>query len=211
MVKLVVIGKGGDVKRATLNGTDRGELHRKAGVKTSKDFARRTVWTVPGQKGKTEVELWARTSGRAGTENKYDFPPPVDTELYFGTCVLLRRDPATGDPIDLSVQEWSGIYETLFGGFEDLCEETSSEDELDGVCPSMKTRHGYAKDGFVCDGSSDGESVDAESDESCELVPARAMASANASDSERSDGGGWNDSYDASELAPEAYIYSDED
>ena len=210
MVKLVVIGKGGDVKRATLNGADRGNLYRKAGIKTPGDFSRRTVWTVSGQKGKLEVELWARKKGRAGTENKYDFPPPVDAELYFGTCVLMRRDPTTGEPMDLSVQEWNSMYEGLLGGFDDLSDETSSEDELDALSPSMRTRDGYAKDGFVCDGSSDGDSEGDDSDESSgqQQNPA---TSVNASDSECSEDTAWDSSYDTSELAPEPYVYSDED
>ena len=49
------------------------------------------------------IELWSRDYGKAGTENKYDFPPPVDTALYFGTCAVLRSRRYDGDIIDLSV------------------------------------------------------------------------------------------------------------
>ena len=31
-----------------------------------------------------------KDSGRAGSENKFEFPPPVDNELYFGNCILLN-------------------------------------------------------------------------------------------------------------------------
>lgn len=210
MVKLVLIGKGGDMKRATFNSTDRNELYRKAGIKSPNDFAKRTTWSVLVGNSKFEVELWARKNGRAGTENKYDFPPPVDSELYFGTCVLMRVDHATNEPMDLTVQEWSRMYEILFGGFEDLCEETTSEDELDTLPQSLRTRDGYAKDGFVCDGTSDVDSEESDSDDSC-VDPPRVKTAVYASDSECSEEMGWDANYDTSELVAESYIYSDED
>ena len=47
------------------------------------------------------IELWARNDGKANTENKYDFPPPVDTKLYFGTCCLVSINPVDGKYLDL--------------------------------------------------------------------------------------------------------------
>ena len=48
---------------------------------------------------------------------------------------------------------WKRVYEHLFGGFEDLGDESEeeSEDELDSVPPEKKTKNGYLKDGFVVD------------------------------------------------------------
>ena len=46
-------------------------------------------------------------------ENKYDFPPPVDKDLYFGTCLLVRVNE-TGLIIDLDAPTWSKIYEKIF-------------------------------------------------------------------------------------------------
>jgi hypothetical protein len=95
------------------------------------------------------IAVWAKKTGKANFENKYDFPPPVDNELFFGTCALVRVD-GEGKILDLTKETWLKIYEQLFGGFEDIGEEDEfSEDELANVDPSLLTAHGYLKDGFV--------------------------------------------------------------
>jgi hypothetical protein len=100
-------------------------------------------------------------------ENKYDFPPPIDKNLYFGSCALvgmIRDDLNNRSLINLIPDLWNKIYEKLFGGFEDLAvtcnEDEDEEDELKNIPKNMKTKKGgYLKDGFVVDSS------DAEEDE----------------------------------------------
>ena len=93
---------------------------------------------------------------KAGQENKYDFPPPVDSALYFGKCVLTNQGG------DLSLVDWNRIYEHLFGGFEDLNSE-GEEDDDDEYDELPTTATGYAKDGFVVD--SESESAEDEEEE----------------------------------------------
>jgi len=108
-------------------------------------------------------------------ENKYDFPPPVDNKLYFGSCALvgmIKDNTNINSNINLSLDLWNKIYEKLFGGFENLAltcnEDDEEEDELTNIQKNLKTKKGgYLKDGFVVD-SSDAEeesSSDNESDE----------------------------------------------
>ena len=78
---------------------------------------------IKGEKVKYQIELWARDNGIANTENKYDFPPPVDNDLFFGNCLLVNYDMENNTHKDISKPEWKAIYEKLFGGFEDLNEE----------------------------------------------------------------------------------------
>ena len=123
------------------------------------------------------VQLWARDDGKAGTENKYDFPPPVDNALYFGNCALVQvlnndLNNETNSFTSLSKDLWLKIYETLFGGFEDIGDENDDDepDELDAIKKDMKTKKtGYLKDGFVVDSDEEEEvvasDVDEESDE----------------------------------------------
>ena len=100
--------------------------------------------------------VYAKTDGRANSENKYDFPPPIDNKLFFGNCAILAKDD-TQTYVDLSLELWEQIYEKLFGGFEDLAatalDDDLEEDELASVPKELKTKDGYLKDGFVVDSS----------------------------------------------------------
>jgi hypothetical protein len=102
------------------------------------------------------IDVWCKTDGRAGQENKYELPPPIDEILIFGNIALVARiDKQTA--CDLSIVSWNKIYEKLFGGFEDLAataqDDENEIDELAFVPASKKTANGYLKDGFVVDDS----------------------------------------------------------
>ena len=110
------------------------------------------------------IDLWAKTDGRAGQENKYELPPPIDEILFFGNIALVARvDKETA--CNLTLKRWNIVYEKLFGGFEDLAATALADeneiDELDLVPASQKTKTGYLKDGFVVedDSSSSGSRV----------------------------------------------------
>lgn len=98
------------------------------------------------------IDVWAKTDGRAGNENKYELPPPIDELIIFGNIALVARiDKETA--VDLTVEMWNVIYENLFGGFEDLAttavEDENEIDELDSIPQHKKTSNGYLKDGFI--------------------------------------------------------------
>lgn len=148
MTNIVLVDKTGTLKQLNAKNVCRADLYKKCGFKKSEGFERRTTFKI----GEEYVELWAKDQGKANTENKYDMPPPVDTALYFGTCCLMKTDEAGESILELTTKEWTKMYETLFGGFEDLdTEEEPSEDELENVPEELKTKNGYLKDGFVVD------------------------------------------------------------
>lgn len=202
MISIVIIEKNGSVKQVNMQTASRDKLYTKCGFKKSDGFEKRTVWNVTLQTGvEYIIELWARNDGRANTENKYDFPPPVDKDLYFGNCCLVRIEKETDNLISLTGKDWKEIYEHLFGGFEDIVEEEESEDELENVPEEQKTKSGYLKDGFVVNTDSDSEpskngSLSEETDNDASIDEA--------SDSE-------DDESADSELKEETYYYSDED
>tara|TARA_B100001094_G_C17929415_1_gene669970 strand:+ start:193 stop:795 length:603 start_codon:yes stop_codon:yes gene_type:complete len=152
---IVLIDKKTIMKEVRVKNLSKDILYKKCGLKTNQDFKKRTIWELDIEKEKYVIELWCKNNGNANTENKYDFPPPVDNELYFGTCALIRVDKNDKDIIlNFTINEWKKIYEELFGGFHDLNdEETESEDELEKIPSSMKTSSGYLKDDFVVDDS----------------------------------------------------------
>ena len=85
-----------------------------------------------------DIQLYAKKRGKAGTENKYEFPPPVDSALYFGDCLLVNTSG------DLTPEMWNEYYEGVMQ-FEDIAETEEEEEEV----VEGEFSHGYLKDGFV--------------------------------------------------------------
>jgi hypothetical protein len=146
---IVLVEANGNLKDVKLKSVSDEEFTKKYGLKLGDA---KHSWTL---KNEYDITLYAKTTGRAGQENKYEFPPPIDSELYFGKCVLVNSDG------NITVAEWERIYENLYGGFEDIGADDSDEDDddMDGV---PLTKAGYMKDDFVVD---DDEEDDVPSDE----------------------------------------------
>ena len=148
-VSIVLIETNGTIKTLKTKEVSPETLYKKCGFRVSEDFLCRHTWVGTLKGSPYTVALWAKKTGKANFENKYDFPPPVDKDLFFGQCALVSLD-ANGAFIDLTKETWLNIYEHLFGGFEELGEEDEfSEDELANVDPALLTAHGYLKDDFV--------------------------------------------------------------
>ena len=147
---LLIIDKTGSIKELTVKTYEESELYKKAGFKSEANFSRHTIWNVKTGGKEYSISVYGKTDGRANQENKYDFPPPIDNTLFFGSCVLVNKDE-DNEAIDLTEREWEKIYEKLFGGFEDIGDEDSvlSEDSIPDSVP--RTKEGYVKDGFIVD------------------------------------------------------------
>jgi len=161
-ISVIIVEKGGSLKSLTIKDYKEEDLYKKCGFKKPDGFSKQTEWGIKLEGKKFVVALFAKTEGKANTENKYDFPPPVDTILFFGSCLLvssIKKDDGSFGIVSLSVEQWDKMYEKLFGGFEDLtatcAEDEAEEDELDNIPASKKTKQGYLKDGFVVDSDSD--------------------------------------------------------
>ena len=165
MTKIIVVEKPGTLKEVDIKSKDINELYKKAGFKSTEGFNLQTHWTSTSKKCSYDVSLYAKTTGRSGQENKYDFPPPVDEKLFFGSCILMAKNSETDEIIDLTKEQWNHYYEHLFGGFEDLGDEDSemSEDEIDDDV--SRTKEGYVKDGFIVDDSELEVEVEVEEDD----------------------------------------------
>jgi hypothetical protein len=223
MPSIVVVEKTGELKLRDYKSANTDELYKKCNLKKPDGFDKVIEWGY-SKKGDNPVtvELWARSDGQANQENKYDFPPPVDSELFFGSCALLSRDSSM-KIVDLTIDKWNKIYEHLFGGFETLAdnadEDEEEEDELENVPSSMKTKDGYLKDGFIiedaledadADADADAEENDSSDDSEDECDSERNEDTASTDDEEEDDDDSDNDSDDSSELNSEEYDYSDE-
>lgn len=159
---IVIVEKNGDLKETSFRSENLDDLYKKAGFKSATDFKVLSEWKVElSKKRQYNIVLYGKTAGRATQENKYEFPPPVDNTLFFGSCVLVNM--SKGVITNLSVDEWEEIYNYLYGGFEDIGDddEDEEEEEIDANVPLTKT--GYVKDDFVVE--------DDEEDDSIEYIP----------------------------------------
>ena len=155
MPSIIIVEKPGTIKQVSVKSVTENELYKKAGLKTADGFKCFTNWSVEYSKHQYTISLYGKTTGRANYENKYEFPPPVDSTLFFGNCVLIAKN-IEGVIVDLTEDMWEKIYETLYGGFEDICEEDSEcESDSDGEEVGKRTKNGYVKDGFVVDDDED--------------------------------------------------------
>jgi len=157
---VIIVEKGGSLKALAVKDFKLDELYKKCGFKKGDDFVKQVEWNAKYDGKKYFVEVYAKTDGRPNSENKYDFPPPIDTTLFFGNCAILaylKKSDGSAEYVSLSLPLWNKIYEKLFGGFEDLAataaEDEAEEDELANVPKEKKTKQGYLKDGFVVDSS----------------------------------------------------------
>ena len=168
-VTILIIDKTQKITEKVVKDFQVSQLYKKAGYKQSDGFITHVVWKW----NHYNVVVYGKTSGKAGQENKYDFPPPIDNTLFFNSCVIVNYKkiddsgtPRDSDAISLTIAEWDTIYEALFGGFEDIAEsDISSEEDL----PSNAEldSNGYELDGFVVpdDVELDEEAEDEEEEE----------------------------------------------
>lgn len=166
MPSFIIVEKSGSLKNAKT--TDLSDLYKKCGFKTNEGFSLAHNWSVEFNDTEYKLEIYGKITGRANTENKYEFPPPIDNVLFFGSCaaVLYVNDKMT----DMGTQEFKDIMDHLYGGYSDIGDSDEDEDEdEEDILGLPKTKDGYVKDDFVV--SSDAEDDDdAGSEEEEEIV-----------------------------------------
>jgi len=157
---IIIVERLGSLKLLSIKDFKQEELYKKCGFKKPENFNKQTEWNIKYDGKKYFIQVFAKIEGRANSENKYDFPPPIDTKLFYGSCAIvgqLKKDDGNKIYINMSLEIWNKIYEKLFGGFEDLSstaqEDEEEEDELANIPKEKKTKQGYLKDGFVVDSS----------------------------------------------------------
>jgi hypothetical protein len=206
-LNIIIVERTGTLKSLAIKDFKEEELFKKCGFKKADGFNKQTEWNVKMDGNKYTIRAYAKDDGRANSENKYDFPPPIDTKLFFGSCALVAltpNDKGEKSFCDLSLILWNKIYEKLFGGFEDLAttaaEDEAEEDELANVPKEKKTKQGYLKDGFVVDSSETDESEYETEDEDADII------GGDADDEEEDDEGDIIIEDVGSELSEEEYI-----
>jgi DNA-directed RNA polymerase subunit M/transcription elongation factor TFIIS len=77
------------------------------------------------------LSLIGYTKGKAGSENKHELPPPLDSNLFFGDILLVASTSPNNyqKPVAFKPDEYEAFYTKSFGGFDDL--DSDSEEEED--------------------------------------------------------------------------------
>jgi hypothetical protein len=156
MPSIIIIDKTGSVKSTNVKSLEISDLYKKCGFKSATGFSLNHTWPVEFNGVEYKLQVYGKIDGKAGSENKYEFPPPIDNTLFFGSCAVLNIE--NGLVSNMSTQEFKDIMDYLQGGYSDLGSEDSSEDgDAEVVGPA--TKQGYQKDGFVVDDDEDEDSV----------------------------------------------------
>lgn len=103
-----------------------------------------------------QLQLWGWRDGKAGTENKHELPPPHDEVLLFGDAVIVSV--TGGNVADFTAENWATFYDDAFGGFEDIGEKGSVDDEEE------EEDSGDEEDGDAEDEEEEGDEGDEDGD-----------------------------------------------
>lgn len=77
-----------------------------------------------------KVQLLGYNQEKTCNENKYDLPPPIDEQLYFGDLYVVKVDN-NNNIIDYTIDEFQTFYNLKFKGFFDITyTDDEEEDEL---------------------------------------------------------------------------------
>ena len=80
MPKTIIIEKNTNKKEVNINidTIDIEKLSKLCGFRKHNDFENHIIWETEFEDNVYDIYLFGKVNGRANTENKYDFPPPVD-------------------------------------------------------------------------------------------------------------------------------------
>lgn len=152
MTKIIIIGKSGECKDVNVKSVNINEICKKCSFRKLDNFEKRVSWKINYKSNSLVVAVYAKNNGRANSENKFDMPPPIDNDLYFGSIAVVAYKEKISETtsIDFNVDDWCKVYEKLMGGFIDLSKESEEESEEE-VPEEELSKEGYHKDGFIVD------------------------------------------------------------
>jgi hypothetical protein len=155
MTTVLIINKDGKVKESKIKTYCEESLFKKVGLKSSIDFKLQHTYQILLGDDTHLVSVFGKTSGKSNSVNKYEFPPPVDNILFYGSCILVKTCNVTNAKYDLNLKLWNNMYSELFGGFHDISDddEESDVDSSSTIDPILLSKEGYLKNDFVVEDS----------------------------------------------------------
>lgn len=167
MTTILLIKKNGDIESQEFKNLKKDDIYKKCNYRKSDGFEQQASWKVKTQGKSVRICVYGKNNGKSNMVNKFEFPPPIDTTLLYGTLAVTKE--YEDSIISLTEDEWLKIYEKIYGGFEDLdataADDEQEEDELDDIDEELKTKTGYLKDDFVVDDGTVSKKSTSESEE----------------------------------------------
>lgn len=148
MTKVLIIKKNGDIEEKKTKHVEESYFYKICAYKSNKDFVLLHSYEIENE----QYRLYGKKKGKANHENKYELPPPIDNELFFGNICIVKYDE-DDEICDVTKDEWESKYEELFGGFVDIGSKDDEERSMDSDVydDDDYTKEGYLKDDFVVD------------------------------------------------------------
>lgn len=151
MKTLVIIEKNGTPTTKKVKSLKLDDLYKKCNFRSENSFGKQHTFKAK----QYYLHVFGKTSGKATTENKFEFPPPIDTSLFFGNMAIIKtekKELLEETVCDYTIEEWNKDYEYLMGGFENIGSDSENDyesDELEHYSQEQITKTGYLKDGFI--------------------------------------------------------------
>ena len=89
MVQVVIVEKNSNCKNGKLTDFTIEAKAKKCGFSKTDNFEEQHRWLIKIGSESLILILFGKQTGRANSENKFDFPPPVDSNLFFGNMLIL--------------------------------------------------------------------------------------------------------------------------
>ena len=114
MFDILIIDKSKKISFMKVMNTD--NLYKKIGLKSEEGFLKHCEWNVSvSNYPQLYIHFYGKKIGKANNENKYNFPPPLDKEIFFGKCIVFAYIKNNNEKqyISLSEDLWNNIYLNL--------------------------------------------------------------------------------------------------
>ena len=138
---LIKIKRNGDLENIKKNNLDF--------IINNKNIDKLHIWKIDNN---VDYILYGCIDGKAGKENKYELPPPLENSLFFDDLYLLKYKNEAF--CDLLINEYNKFYEDSYGGFENIC---NSDDETEESLSEHTSDREFIDDDTISDFSSNND------------------------------------------------------
>ena len=125
-------------------------------------ISRECDFTYKPEQEDITISIFCFTDGKERQINKYELPPPIDNEMYYGTMYAIAH--VDNKLINMNLDLFNKFYENSFEGFEDLDSQDSWSEEDDDE--NSDDRNFIASEGSVSEYEEDSGEESSNSEDS---------------------------------------------
>ena len=91
MIAILLIKKNGDIESQEYKNLKKDDLYKKCNYRKVDDFEQQSSWKVKMNGKSVRVCVYGKNVGKSNMVNKFEFPPPIDTKLLYGTLAITKE------------------------------------------------------------------------------------------------------------------------